>query len=353
MSTTVKILKAFHGDSILIQTQDADGVEFNILVDGGPSQAFEFTLKRELASLSVIHLLVLTHIDSDHIAGLLKLLKSSLIKKIEVREVWMNGRNVLKVASGEKITYGQGMEFEKLLISQGILDKGEHKEIYTELGPLIIGRAVKITVLSPTKEILNSLYENWPEISLHDLKDSSDVNVSATLEEENNQLSLKDLAKIPYSPQKTITADIFNSSSIAMLIETKDCALLLLSDSRPEIILEALRKYKFSSSNKLKVDLVKISHHGSKNNTSNEVLDLIDCDTFVLSTNGGDARSKHPNRETIARIIYHPERNLDKQRKIFLNHSISEVTRRKGRILLDSDLLDGNWELIEQNIFRY
>ncbi len=65
------VLPAFHGDCILIKTYDLNEDEFIILLDGGTSNTFKHSLKDELKSVTHINLLILTHIDSDHIGGLL------------------------------------------------------------------------------------------------------------------------------------------------------------------------------------------------------------------------------------------------------------------------------------------
>src|SRR5690606_38146377 len=96
--------------------------------------------------------------------------------------------------------------------------------------------------------------------------------------------------------------------SIAFILETFDVRILALADSHPYVIEKSLEKAGFSKSNKLKVDVVKVSHHGSKNNTTCDLLDIIDCNDFIISTNGGSSTHTHPDREVIARIIYHPER---------------------------------------------
>ena len=57
----------------------------------------------------------------------------------------------------------------------------------------------------------------------------------------------------------------------------------------------------YSKQNKLKVDIVKVSHHGSKDNTSNELLELIECNKFLISTDG--KQHGHPDKEALARII--------------------------------------------------
>ncbi len=59
MNTQIKILKAQHGDCILIKTFDAERNPYNILVDGGTSSTFKYSLKKELKDIKVIHLLIL------------------------------------------------------------------------------------------------------------------------------------------------------------------------------------------------------------------------------------------------------------------------------------------------------
>ena len=52
---------------------------------------------------------------------------------------------------------------------------------------------------------------------------------------------------------------------------------------------------------KLKVDLYKVSHHGSQNNVSSELVQLLDCPRYLVSTNGD--HFYHPDRQAIARIL--------------------------------------------------
>jgi hypothetical protein len=51
----------------------------------------------------------------------------------------------------------------------------------------------------------------------------------------------------------------------------------------------------------LPVSAFKVSHHGSHSNTSPELLSLLECSRYLLSTNG--QKFDHPHRVTISRII--------------------------------------------------
>lgn len=49
------------------------------------------------------------------------------------------------------------------------------------------------------------------------------------------------------------------------------------------------------------LDLLKVPHHGSQNNVTRELLETIDCNNFLISTDG--SRFNHPDEVAIARII--------------------------------------------------
>jgi len=102
--------------------------------------------------------------------------------------------------------------------------------------------------------------------------------------------------------QFKIDAAKANGSSIAFLAEFGGKAALLLGDAFPDVVAASIKRLlKARGKKKLKVDAVKVAHHGSKNNTNDELLALIDCPTYMISTNG--AQFKHPDKACIARIL--------------------------------------------------
>ena len=139
-------------------------------------------------------------------------------------------------------------------------------------------------------------------------------------------------------------------SSIAFLLKCPDVTILLLADSRPEVIVESLKRLGFSKNLPLEVDYVKVSHHGSLNNTSQELLGYIKCDKYLISTNGGVSNHKHPSRETIARLVY-KENRTSKKLKIYFNYPVSELKKKIGDFINSNDLKDGNWEYMHMNNF--
>lgn len=86
--------------------------------------------------------------------------------------------------------------------------------------------------------------------------------------------------------------------------------MLFLGDSHPSVVVGSLVRLE---QKKQKFDYVKVSHHASKANTSDELLDLIDCENYIISSDG----SFHglPNKEAIVRII-----NKNDFSNIFFNY---------------------------------
>lgn len=355
--TQVLVLPAYHGDSIIVKTIDSEGNPFHMIIDGGTAKTYDDTLKRELKKIVFIDLIVLTHIDSDHIAGLIKFLKDPFFKSSQIGKYWFNSKNIKFLRNSENISLSQAKTFEELLIDKGEVKGKWSEDIFIGVKPTL-PPGIDIEILSPTADILLELFKKWPDLS-------DEYNKRLTNQTIGNRFvpsqlvkgNLPDLAAKDDRPEKSVSEDLFNSSSIAFVLQTIDFDVLFLGDAHPEIIKQAMINKGYSTLNRLKVDLVKISHHGSKNNTVNDVLDLIDCDRFIISTNGGNSTHAHPDRETIARIIYHPERvkrNFEKHRKIYLNYPLSSIERKAGKFFEEKDLLTGNWELLDNtNIFEH
>lgn len=310
MGVIVRILKAKHGDCILI-THEGKSDVFNILIDGGPSTTFMYgprqrysgPLRDALEEIKKkgqsIDLAILTHIDDDHIHGLIRAFEKPGYLAELVKTIWFNSsrlitqgfnvpeipeNNIILVGNSPQTSVQQGKDLEALL-----------DEIMCVRAPLIMAGQVyylgpfTLTVLSPERCQLERLLHKWP----------TEADSGATSSHSNDyHLSLEDIwadDKFDSDPS------IYNGSSIAFLLEVENKAMLFLGDAHDKVIADNLRARGYSDANKIKLDLVKISHHGSQYNTSNETLSLLDSKCYVISTDG----SKHglPNKRTIARIL--------------------------------------------------
>jgi beta-lactamase superfamily II metal-dependent hydrolase len=346
-NTEFTILKAYNGDCILIKTFTSTFDEFVILIDGGTATTFDFSLKRELEKIEKIDLLILTHIDSDHIGGLIKMFGNSIINRILIDEIWINHPEFINVNSNELISFGQANNLKNL-----ILEKKPNiriRSISTNDKDIHIDSLI-FTILSPTEEILNLLSSKW-EYSIN-TSNNQNEDISLTIEDDSYNTNLKELSLKEFNPNSTVENDIINASSISFLLTCPDKSILLLADSRPEIIESELEELGFIKTNKINCDYLKISHHASKNNTSGTLLERINCLNYIISTNGGSSRNKHPSRETIARIIYNEERNFNNKISIFTNYPISDIKSKIGEFIKEEeDLNNGNWVIENENKF--
>ena len=92
-----------------------------------------------------------------------------------------------------------------------------------------------------------------------------------------------------------------NGSSIAFVAEYRGMRVLLAGDAHPDVLAAALEPLAKVEGGRYRVDLFKVSHHGSGKNTSPALARLLDCRRWVISTNG--TRHGHPDQQAIARLL--------------------------------------------------
>lgn len=310
MSISIRILEANHGDCILI-THESLGSVFNLLVDGGDGATFKYGPRdRHNGALCIvldelkekgqkIDLAILTHIDDDHINGLLKAFKAPGYLSEMVKSIWFNSSQIIAnyfnfpEISSNNVCLGDDSPLTS--IRQGKSLDVLLNEIGCERQPLVMaGQQIfkgpfTFTILSPDKNNLRKLLHKWPSEP-----ESGQTSKAST----DYALSLDDIWA-----DDTFKADpsIYNGSSIAFILEAEGKTMLFLGDSHDEIIVRNLRALDFSETNRLKLDLLKISHHGSQYNTSSEFLSLVNSNRYIISTNG--AKHGLPKKRTIARIL--------------------------------------------------
>ena len=103
----LELYPALGGDCILISFEEID---YRILIDGGYKETFSNTLASALRALKAegkgIDLLVVTHVDNDHIMGIIGLFQALKIQEIEIeiREIWYNGYRHLFTGSKQAVS---------------------------------------------------------------------------------------------------------------------------------------------------------------------------------------------------------------------------------------------------------
>jgi beta-lactamase superfamily II metal-dependent hydrolase len=323
MTIRVRLLRANHGDCILVSHESADGT-FNLLIDGGNPATFRHgprlrydgelcVVLDEIKKMNqVIDLAILTHIDDDHIGGLIRAFETSGYLQDLVKAIWFNSsKYVTDYFSHDEIPENdvrlsdvspdtsaqQGKALEDLLE-----DIGCERRAIVKAGQVISQGPFTFRILSPNESDLRKLLRVWPY---------DGEAPETTGKETDHSLSFDEIwADDEFKEDVSFT----NGSSIAFIAEADGKSMLFLGDAHDKTVVESLKSLDFSSEKKLSVDLVKISHHGSQHNTSTEFLEMIEAKKFLISTDG--SRHGLPDKRTIARILSYSEEGL-----IYFNYS--------------------------------
>jgi beta-lactamase superfamily II metal-dependent hydrolase len=306
------LLPAREGDCILAAYGNDGLAPCRILIDGGRAGTWKDIKKNSLFETGAgtrFEAIVVTHIDRDHIEGILKLCADKDFGA-EVGDIWFNGYKHLSeeleefgVAQGEKLSvaidtrnWPRNKRFggKAAKISDG---KGVPEAIDLEGG-------LRVTLLSPTSEGLKALEKDWDKwLTKAGLKKEQEEPAEESPPDDIEQLGalpvpdLDALCALPEDPDDGIP----NGSSIAFLLEYEGKKVLCGADAHPDILEAALLRMGFSEANRLKIDLFKVPHHGSGRNVSAKLLAMIDCGRFAISTNG--SHHDHPDDVTLARIV--------------------------------------------------
>ncbi|MCA0176868.1 MAG: hypothetical protein LCH73_11385 [Proteobacteria bacterium] len=313
----IDMLPALHGDCLLLSWGDARRTR-RLLIDGGPIGAYD-ALEQRLAALPAgdrrFELMVLSHVDTDHVDGLVRLLANPRPWPFTVKDVWFNGWRHLEPAHG-LLGGKQGEYFSALLARR--LDDGAWNGAFDgaavvvpDDGPLPQRRLagdLTLTLLSPTPAKLARMRSAWRK-DVGDAMEPGDLDAAwALLATQKRYLpgqgllggaeQLDHLLARQSKPDKAAA----NGASIAFLAEFGGKSALLLADAHPDAVCASLQRLLAArGQQRLAVDAVKVAHHGSKGNTTDALMALIDSPRFLFSSNG--AQFGHPDQEAVRRVI--------------------------------------------------
>jgi hypothetical protein len=262
-------------------------------------------------------LLVITHVDADHIGGVLTgLAESEPLPGLSVDDVWFNGfvhlgdGTVAATTDLEPMGAVQGERLSKWLEGQRWNKAFNGKRVCREPGkPLqtaVLHDGLRLTVLGPTPTRLHDLIGTWkeevseaigkgkldPETVASGLEAMGSANPPILIEE-------ADLLALAQSSEHEFDDAKPNGTSITLLLEYQGRRLVLAGDAYSPDLVEAIKVV--SPDKRLHLDVFKLPHHGSRKNVHRELVQTVDCDRWLISTDG--TRFKHPDAEAVARII--------------------------------------------------
>ena len=309
------VLPAGFGDALLLRYGSGRD-RHTVLVDAGPAEESSWTpVSAALRALTdPIDLFVVTHIDVDHIGAAVTLLGDPALSK-RVRAVWFNGFRHLERA-GDWLGGIDGELLTTAIRSLGVpWNAGfEHPIDASVGGPVLVpptGRLPRVPLpggatailLSPTPKKLAALKKSWRKT----VEDAGLVPGQGAHREPGRRLvgddwlGDVDLARLAARPTR-VDGKAPNGSSIAFVFEWGKRRLLLGADAHPDVVAAGLARLAAEDGTpKVRVDAVKLPHHGSSANLTAAVVDAIDCRDWIVSSNG--ARFNHPDDVALARVV--------------------------------------------------
>jgi beta-lactamase superfamily II metal-dependent hydrolase len=245
------------------------GQGHNMLIDTGVMR-FGIRLKEiceEIQSSGeTLDVLILTHVDDDHIGGILSLLRSGW--KCPFLEVRMNHSGLVSPSANSNayLSTAQNDEVYQRLASQNV-------QILPMLaGHLIFVDKAKIITISPKAILTDNIRANTPLAYQRDYG--------------------KSLSQLASSPIRSTDRSINNKNSIIFIFEYEGRRLLFTGDAWAEDLVCGL------GHDMQHFDLVKLPHHGSAGNISADFKNHINCSNFLICTDG----VAHPDKQTIAKL---------------------------------------------------
>ena len=261
------------------------------MIDGGLEETYQERRRKKPGPLQGklnelkdagkhIDLLIITHVDYDHIGGVLKWFETGFPEDGFVRRVWINddvkiadptelNNNAKHASSLLKQLEGHNMSHENQIVVG--------KEELFEWG--------KIVILAPNAGDHNKIANK----------------IAANLDNKENTNYKKDIKKLVEEGLESDGVTPENDASIAILLHTNDGENdLFLGDANIDTVMMAIGNLK-DFEKPLHCKWVKLAHHGSKNNFKTEFLKLVDGENYIFSTNGD--YYGHPDKEVTAELI--------------------------------------------------
>lgn len=306
------VVQAKFGDCLILEYGTLD--PRYILIDGGPPGVYENHLAFVLAGIQEAagqwDAVILTHVDEDHVRGLLDLTRTLKEQQrehkpllVDVGMLWFNTYS-LALGSDPKGDLSKGLgpvpeatPFAEVIgksIAQGdqftddamVLDLSVNPGI--ALSPFVTVEEaprplatldnLELYVVGPTQKNLERLRRDWLKW----------IKAQAAKAE----------AKSASAVARDLDDSVANLSSIMLYAKADDRTLLLTGDGRGDHLVAGLDQAGLlGPDGKLHVDVLKLPHHGSVRNVTPDFFHTITADTYVISADGNHGNPDPPALE--------------------------------------------------------
>jgi hypothetical protein len=371
----IEVFQSDKGDCLLITGRDGT----RILADGGMRGSYATHVAPALGRIAgqggELDLVYVSHIDRDHIAGVLQLMEDEVAWRVrdfqrdsgndgfpdpprprppKVRRLWHN-------AFHDVVGDNSGPIEELLAASAALLEPGDERpsaerrrELATSVGEGIelakrarqeqlgikvneefgdrfamvrdtpqtvdVGR-VRLTLIGPFKEDLDALRKSWDKW----LREHGDEvrRIRAEMAADAGRLVAGDVEGFrdamalragELGDRSRVTVP--NLASIMLLVEDGSRTLLLTGDGHRDEVLKGLEKAGRLNGGRTHVDVLKVQHHGSEHNIDADFCRRVSADHYVFCANG-----EHENPDLRVVELVARSRKDERPYKLWFNSS--------------------------------
>ncbi len=268
----------------------------HILIDSGEkstSAQYRGTLSAIKNRNQLVDAVIFTHIDNDHIMGALRALADMSEEELPViRAVYFNTGNAIcnmqEITKKDKpeemplVESGSGQYSVKgaLSLCQLLDAKGLRNVLkeYTIQGDRIyLSGGAELDIISPGRKELEKYILEWDKEAKQSEKSGGQCRTDGPATE--CRKNIEDCLDSVYVEDSSPT----NGSSLAFIFQYESVRIAFLGDAYPSVCADGIKKF-FKEG--VEVDMIKLAHHGSGANISDELLELIRSERYLLSTTG-------------------------------------------------------------------
>lgn len=254
------------GDCLRLRFKGLSGARHNIVIDAGVSRfgpRFAAIGKDIAAAGEQIDVLIITHMDDDHLGGLLYNMRQG--KTLPVKEVWINSRAGMSAG----LSVRQNNELYGRLVNAKIpVREALAGNVYDMDG-------AHMEILWPDRDTAEKFYA--PDTVSTPLSGRCDYGY--------------DIEELMDMPLKEKDTSFSNRNSVVFSFAYEHKNFLFTGDAWSEDILSAAGGKAF--------DFIKLPHHGSARNLTENWHGRIVCRNYMVCTDG----ISHPNKQTIAKLL--------------------------------------------------